>query len=130
MPSEADGRGAYTRSGDELTVQAEPVFEGCHLMKLRGQLDLETAPLLKDVIAELDRENARTLILSLEECTFVDSTGLQAVLKSAKDLDSGGVKLLLAGARGPVLRLLETTGVTNMALVYESVDQAKRAALG
>jgi anti-anti-sigma factor len=130
MLSQSNGRGADGRGGDELTVEAERLFAGCHLMTLRGELDLDAAPVLEDVIAGLHRENARTLILSLEECTFVDSTGLQAVLKSARGLDSGGVELVLAGARGPVLRLLEATGVTNLALVYESVEQAKRAALG
>jgi anti-anti-sigma factor len=112
-----------------FSVDAEPVFDGCHLVTIRGELDLDTAPALKGKLDELHDQSARTLIVSLEECTFVDSTGLQAVLQATKGLDDGGTELLLAGVRGAVRRVFETTGVTNLVLVFPTVEQAKRAAL-
>jgi anti-anti-sigma factor len=130
MPGESERDRAGSRDEEELAVETEPVFDGCYLVTLEGELDLQSAPVLEEAIAGLHRQNARTLILNLEDCHFVDSTGLQVVLKSTRGLDGGTTELLLAGASGPVLKLFETTGVTNMVLVYETVEQAKHAALG
>jgi anti-anti-sigma factor len=118
------------RGRTPFSVDTEPVFDGCHLVTVRGALDLAAVPVLQERLARLHEQSARTLILALDECTFIDSTGLQAVLRSTKEFDDGGIDVLLAGVHGPVRRVFEVTGVTNMVLVFPTVEQAKRAALG
>ena len=69
-----------TRSGSTLVV------------KVHGELDLSTSPVFRDKIeAELARdENIRHLVLDLEDVSFIDSSGLGAVLGRFKASQRGG----------------------------------------
>lgn len=81
---------------------------------LAGKLDVTTAPLLQEA---MQLEDAETLILDLEHCSFISSAGLRGLLVAQK---------LMAGRQGvvqainvspDVLRILEITGMSTMMTV-------------
>jgi anti-sigma B factor antagonist len=122
------GQGA--QSDGDFSVETEKLSDDCYQVSVSGDLDLDSAPELRTTIDGLYGQRLRKLILGLTDCTFIDSTGLQAVLQSTRGLDHGDAELLLAGPRGPVRRVLDVTGVANMVLIYPTVEQARRAAVG
>ena len=76
---------------------------------LNGELDLESAPALSDQLEELASEQALLVIVSLENVSFLDSSGLRALVHGARTLEEGGGRLLVEGASGAVARVLELT---------------------
>ena len=65
----------------EDRLQIEARNEGDWLvLRLRGELDLAHAPLLKREIEGVDVNAATAIVLDLEELQFMDSTGLRAIL--------------------------------------------------
>jgi anti-sigma B factor antagonist len=77
------------------------------IVTVRGEIDLVTAPLLRDALEGLGSR----VTVDLRQVTFIDSTGL-AVLIAKKATDAGEFRIV---ADGPaVLRLFELTGLVDM----------------
>ena len=82
-------------------------FEGERtVMRLIGELDMSTAP---EVIARFEELQERRLLLDLSALTFMDSTGLGALLKIAAKSDAVEV---IHGPR-QVQRVFELTGTVD-----------------
>lgn len=78
---------------------------------LSGELDLASRPLLDEALAGVGRERIEALVLDLSGVSFMDSTGLHAVLV-AKDLCTRrGCELLFVRGSTQVQRLFELSGV-------------------
>jgi anti-anti-sigma factor len=89
-----------------------------HRLVLTGELDIASAPILEATIASLCGNGTSAIVLDLSELTFMDSTGLRAMLAADKLCAGHGQTFSLSGATGPVQRLFELTGVTG-ALHFE-----------
>jgi anti-anti-sigma factor len=84
------------------------------VIRLRGELDLATAPLLAEALDRLAVNGARSVRLDLTELEFCDSTGISAMLAArVRMLDCGGA-LIVRGAQGKPLRVLGMTGVLEL----------------
>ena len=73
-------------------------------LKLVGELDLVTAPMLRDELARSQARGVR-VVLDLSEIAFVDSTGLVLLMEASRD---GGV-MLRRDLSPAVARLVEVT---------------------
>jgi anti-sigma B factor antagonist len=78
---------------------------------LGGELDLSKAYQLVAAAQARARGDIALLVLDLSELTFMDSTGLHALLTARARLGDAGCRLVLVPGRGQVKRLLELTGV-------------------
>jgi anti-sigma B factor antagonist len=95
--------------------------EGRHRLLLAGELDIASAPILEAAIARFCGNGGSAIVLDVSEVTFMDSTGLRAVLAADRLCRGRGHALSLAGANGAVQRLFELTGVSG-ALQFEGRD--------
>ena len=77
-------------------------------LRLEGELDLATAPFLKEALVDLGSERAVHLDLAL--LTFLDSSGLQVIVALAQSLD-GNRSVVLVNPSTAVRRCLEITGI-------------------
>lgn len=91
-----------------LTFQTES-RNGVTRVALIGQLDLSTAPLLRNHLEEIDGDGLHAIMLDLRDLSFADSMALHVFLDARKFADSNGHRLLLVGARPNVRRLFEVT---------------------
>jgi anti-sigma B factor antagonist len=66
---------------------------------IRGELDLATAPRLDAELDRLPGEGIERVIVDLRELVFLDSTGLEAIVKFHKRTAAEGVDV--AVVRGP-----------------------------
>lgn len=78
-------------------------------IELHGELDLDTAPALSEQLDQLVRDGALLVIVGLADVTFLDSSGLRALVHGARTVEEGGGRLLIEGASGAVARVLELT---------------------
>ncbi len=72
------------------------------ILKLHGELDLVTAPFLREELGRLEG----AAVLDLSEVEFLDSTGLVLLMQEAP---KGGDVVLARHLSGPVARLFEVT---------------------
>ena len=80
-------------------------------VELHGAIDLETAPALSTQLDDLAGRDALLVIVDLSDVTFLDSSGMRALIHGARVLEDAGGRLLVQGASGAVERVLELTDV-------------------
>ncbi len=82
-----------------------------HVLVLSGELDLASSGSLDTAIAELCMDGARRIVLEMEGLSFMDSTGLRAVLVGRELCEVNGGELLVGETSAQVRRLLDISGV-------------------
>jgi anti-sigma B factor antagonist len=110
---------------DALSVDIKSEHDGAAIIyRLRGSLDLATAPSLRAALIEAANEGKHEIIVDLTELEFLDSTGLGALIGAHRRAleNSGRVRLIVHD--GPIQRLLNITGLMRIFAVYGSLDAA------
>lgn len=108
---EAGGRPEVNPGELHVSVSgAEPAYE-VHLL---GELDMSTAPKLRDELLRLVTDGATMVTVDLSELAFVDSTGLSVLITGLKRLRQKGGELALRSPTPGTRRVLEITGLTEV----------------
>ena len=79
-----------------------------------GELDLATAPEVRERVDELRSSGVKHVIVDLGEVTFCDSTGLRILAELDAESRANGFVMELIPATGAVQRLFELTGMTGV----------------
>jgi anti-sigma B factor antagonist len=95
-------------SVDRLDQPGGPV-----LLRLRGELDVQGAPVLRALLLDLLPERP-PLTVDLQALDFMDSSGLAVLLELRSRARSAGWGVSVRGARGRVRELLERTGTLTL----------------
>jgi anti-sigma B factor antagonist len=97
---------------------------GCALLRVTGEVDVYTAPVLRERIRELAADGAAHLIADLGPVDFLDSTGLGVLVGGLKRLREDGGSLTLVISTPRILRLFQITGLTKALAVRQSAADA------
>jgi len=92
-------------------------------LQLEGELDLWSVERLQAVLQRVARENDAVLV-GLDRCEFVDSTGIALFLQIRRQLEDKGGRLLLHGCSEQVLRVFTVAGLTDAGMVFAGRDEA------
>jgi anti-sigma B factor antagonist len=99
---------------------------GCREIRVQGELDLAVADQLVDGLARAITE-CRHVLIGLESCDFIDSTGIAAIVHAHNELAERGGRLALYAPGDQVLRVLSVTGLTSNGMVFETAEEALSA---
>ena len=93
--------------------------EGRYRIALRGELDVSTASTFSAALSDSRIRQCHTLLIDLSELTFMDSTGLSALLVGEMHARTRGQRF--AVVRGPrhVQELFRLTGVDHFLEVVD-----------
>jgi anti-anti-sigma factor len=94
-------------------------------LQVEGELDLWSVERLQAALQRVARENDAVLV-GLERCKFVDSTGIALFLQVRRQLESEGGRLVLYGCADQVLRVFTVAGLTDAGMVFADRDEAIR----
>jgi anti-anti-sigma factor len=84
--------------------------DGERVIRLRGELDIESAPELERVLLR-SRPAGQRVVLDLAELKFMDSTGLRVLLRARAAADEGRWEIGLRNVPRTIRRLFDMTGV-------------------
>jgi anti-anti-sigma factor len=103
-------------------------FDSVALVAVRGEIDLVTAPQLEAAVEEaiLDHGAPRPLLVDLDECTFMDSTGLAILLRAQDRLGEDPGLAIVCPPASLAARLLELAA-RNVVRHYATRDDALAA---
>jgi anti-sigma B factor antagonist len=97
---------------------------GTPVYRLRGSLDLATAPSARAALIEAAGAGKHDMVVDLTRLEFLDSTGLGALIGAhRRALENGGAVRLAVG-EGPIARLLNITGLIRVFPVYATLEDA------
>ena len=111
-------------SGDLLLVEVQPVRRDAVMVRLKGEVDISSAHLLTSQFSTLAASTHSSVILDATEVTFIDSTGLHALVEGKRALHDNGSRIFLVPSR-QVRRVLELVFPDPLfAFRLDSVDEA------
>jgi anti-anti-sigma factor len=117
-----------------VTADAQPVIDvrnaalaGAAGVAVRGEVDAATAPILQDALDDAVRATRGTLVLDLSGVGFLDSSGINVLLRVRALLGREERALVLVCPDGPVHRVLELAGIEDLFALYATREDASRA---
>lgn len=85
--------------------------DGSVTLSLRGEIDLVSAPLLRQQLEDAVRSSPRRIVLDLAALAFIDSSGIHALLEAQGLADFNAHALVLINVPPHVRRLFRLTGL-------------------
>lgn len=101
------------------------------IVRLSGELDLQLSETFKSEVNRRLAESGevRHLVLDLRGVTFIDSSGIGAIIGRYKQIHNGrNGKVVAFGPRPQVRRVLEFSGLLRLLAVADTQQQALAAA--
>jgi len=94
------------------------------ILDITGEIDLYNAPEIKDIINTLIEKQKYNVIINLEKVTYIDSSGIGALISSLSNLKKyqGGLKIINVFAS--VRKVFELTKLTSFFEIFDSEDEA------
>lgn len=100
-------------------------FEDSHIISLIGEVDLGSAPKIYSLMWQMSDKGQKPLILNLEKVNFMDSSGLQILLRLREKLQQQSQNILLVKPQPQIRKLFQLTGFDKLFPLFTDNDQAK-----
>lgn len=94
------------------------------VVRVGGEVDVATAPRLREQLISLVNEQRTLLVVDLSEVDFIDSTGLGVLIGALKRVRSRDGELHLVCSDQRILRVFEITGLDQVFRIHETLDAA------
>lgn len=107
-------------------VSTRDLRPGTRDVQIKGELDLAVAGRLDEVLLAAVEECNQVLV-GLEGCDFIDSSGIAVILRAHNRMEEMGKRLVVYAPTDQVLRVLSMTGLTANGLVFGSAEEALTA---
>ncbi len=107
----------------EFRITEKDVDSECRELRVEGELDLSVADRFQQRLDAAVAEELDVLVF-LDQCDFIDSTGIAAIVRAHRSITGKGRRLLLCNPSGQVGRILAITGLSDNGLVRDSTDAA------
>ena len=89
-----------------------------------GRLDLASAAVFKEKLDELVGEGKRLLVVDLGSTSFVDSSGLGAIIGALKTARLAGGDLRLVNPQEQARMILSQTTLDKVFRIYQTVEES------
>ena len=107
----------------ELSLATHTVAEHT-VLEVGGEVDVYTAPRLRERLVELVDAGARNVVVDLGRVDFLDSTGLGVLVGALKRVRTNDGELALVCTEPRILKVFEITGLTKVFPMRRSVEEA------
>lgn len=103
----------------------EEFTRGHVILRLNGELDLDSADEFRRRAEDaLERHGSRRLIVNMRKVSFIDSSGLGAILGRYRRLAQREGWMAIVAPQGHVRTVLEFAGIRRVIPIYGSEDRA------
>ncbi|MER6694530.1 STAS domain-containing protein [Streptomyces minutiscleroticus] len=97
------------------------------IVRLQGEVDLGSAGRLRQALTADTADPAPRIVVDLGGVTFLDSSGINALVAAYRVLRDTSGWLRLAGPQPPVQRILELSGLAGLLGCYPDLRHALHA---
>ncbi|MFW5729935.1 MAG: anti-sigma factor antagonist, partial [Spirochaetota bacterium] len=107
-----------------MTVHIRKDDHDINILALEGELDLYNAPRFKEQVVNLFGKGESKFVVDLGEVSYIDSSGIGALLYTYTSCRKRGLQVLFANVEGPVARVISLTKLDDFLPLVGSVDAA------
>ena len=110
----------------DLSLSSRPEGDRT-VVEVGGEIDVYTAPKLREQLVELVQAGQYHLIVDMERVDFLDSTGLGVLVGGLKRVRAHDGSLRLVCSQERILKIFRITGLTKVFPIHSSVEEALTA---
>ena len=88
-------------------------------MRVKGELDIQTLPEFEQVVRSVRSPDLERLVVDLREATFLDSMGIELLLRLHTGLAETGAELVVVRGPRAVHRVIELTGLDRVLAIVD-----------
>ena len=97
---------------------------GRTIVAVGGEIDVYTAPKLRDTITDLVAAGSFQLVIDMTAVEFLDSTGLGVLVGGLKKVRANDGSLELICNNDRLLKIFKITGLAKVFVIHESPEAA------
>jgi anti-sigma B factor antagonist len=97
---------------------------GRTVVSVGGEIDVYTAPRLRDTITELVGQGVHHIVIDMEGVEFLDSTGLGVLVGGLKKVRTHDGSLELVCTQERLLKIFRITGLAKVFVIHDSAEAA------
>ncbi|WP_232680341.1 anti-sigma factor antagonist [Nocardioides sp. R-C-SC26] len=105
----------------DLTLETREL-NGRTIVAVAGEIDVYTAPKLRDRITELVAAGSYHIVVDMEAVEFLDSTGLGVLVGGLKKVRAHDGSLELVCHQDRLLKIFRITGLAKVFTIHASTD--------
>ena len=95
---------------DPLPLEIDTLHaDDAYVIRAQGELDLASCPKLDCALMDAEQSRASRIFVDLEELTFIDSSGLKALLRASRRSASNGIRLQITRGKGDTAEMFRLT---------------------
>jgi anti-sigma B factor antagonist len=94
---------------------------------VRGEVDISAVDMLDAVLESAILKSVGTFVVDLTEVSFLDSSGLAAIVRARALLGRDDRRLAVVSPPGPARRILELTNMQELFAIFSSRQEAAEA---
>ncbi|MFH1407214.1 MAG: STAS domain-containing protein [Candidatus Omnitrophota bacterium] len=94
------------------------------ICQISGEVDVTTSPDLRKLFERMARDKTKTLVLNLQNVSYIDSSGLATLVEGLQRAKSYNGKLKLTNLSGKAKSLFEITKLERIFDIYDSEEAA------
>jgi anti-sigma B factor antagonist len=111
-----------------LNIQRKIIEPNIAVLEMIGRIAMGSdSQRIEWAVAELLKENHRSVVFDLTQVTYLDSSGVGILMMCHAKLKKAGGSLHIAGARGMVEETLDLTSVNKILKLYATAEEAAQA---
>ena len=111
----------------EFSLSQESLDADRHVVAVRGEINLFTAPELKSALSEAIESGHTRIVVDLTDTTFLDSTALGVLIGAVKRLRSRDGRLTIVNVDDNIAKTFEITGLDQIFPISGTRDEAVKA---
>jgi anti-sigma B factor antagonist len=111
----------------EFSLSQESLDGERHVIAVRGEIDLFTAPDMKAALSEAIESGHSRIAVDLTDTTFLDSTALGVLIGAVKRLRSRDGRLTIVNVDDNIAKTFEITGLDQIFPISSTREDAIKA---
>jgi anti-sigma B factor antagonist len=95
-----------------------------YVLPLKGEIDLHVSPGIALSLAGVAAKRPAHIVVDLTGVTYVDSSGLAALIQGMQNVEEYGGKFAIAGLQEDVRPIFEIARLDQVFQIFSTVDEA------
>lgn len=108
----------------ELDIKSERDGGVC-MLKLSGEVDVYTAPTLKERIVSAVDDGCKEIVVDLDGVGFIDSSGLGVLVGGLRRVKERSGSIRLVCTRENILKIFRITGLDKVFPIFATLEEAR-----
>lgn len=111
---------------EENEIRLETI-ESVTVLDIRGDVTVVSEPFLKEAYEKANRQGAAKIVFKFDENAYINSGGIAILIQLLSQTKMNNQQIAITGLSDHFKKIFNMVGITKIARIYSSADEARRS---